>query len=1149
MRHSRLTFLVAFLVAALAVPVLAQKITGTIRGTVTDPSGGVIAGAKVTVKNEDTGLTRVSETNSEGIYSFAELPVGSYRVEVEQAAFKSAVRSRITLNVADTRAVDVQLETGNISEVVDVEVAAVAVKTVGADVSGVVTGEQARELPLNGRNFMQLTFLQPGVVADEGMNSRDKGLAGGSDVSVSGGGTTANVWTVDGANNNDVGSNRTILVYPSVDAIEEFKIQRNNYGAEFGQAGGAHVNLVTRGGTNDFHGSLYYYARRDRFNAIDYFLDLAGQEAAPLKWDDYGGTIGGPILKDKLHFFYSQEWNKDEKSDVRVSRVPTQAERNGDFSSPIPGCNAGTPIDPLTGQPFPGNIIPANRISPGGRLMISQMALPNTNPSSGCNNWTEAVATPISWRQENARVDWTVSDSTRVMLRYTQDSWKSDQNLWGDDPFPTVSSVWNQPGKIFVAQLNKTIGSSMVNALTFSYSMNRIEVARGGSDPELASQLGAAIPTLFGTDIKQRGGQGMPMANWGSLGDYGGGVLWNQAPWLNNQDLFVVKDDYSAVFGKHVLKIGALVSYNKKNEEVNNTSIESVSVNNVRGFLGPNGFVPNTAGTGNPIANWLLAGTVWNTSELRTNPNVQQRWKDFEAYVADTYKVNSRITADLGVRLTHFTAPYEADDRIGSFDPGSVNRALGNSPCNGILYPPGTNPCAEFGFAGGGEGPNRGLRPTKAVLIAPRLGLAWDVFGTGKTAIRGGLGLFYARERLSMGLGLGTAPPFSGTASVDRTLDSNQVIAGQTGLSFGAPGSGLEQSDANPHNWQWNVSVQHELLRNTILEVAYVGNKGGDLLGITNANEVAPANRLQYARTGDVSLRPLNGVTGIGDGNMAIWTHDRSSIYHGLQTALVSRFGRASQASLSYTWSKLLANTGLGNADGGITAANVYTDSTQPHLDRGRASVDKTHIFAGSLVLALPTLEDKGSFARNVFGDWEITSIVQASSGYPITVYLGGVPGLSGNGSAAGTGYVAPQRPNRVPGVDCRASGGVDTQWLNPAAWTINNYQIGTNGDSGRGICDGPGYFAVDGAVYKNIRLGKKVKLQLRAEVFNIFNRTNFLVGDEVSRSWTPQNVVFDTGDPRTATRIVSATPSPSFGQLTDSADNRQAQLGIRLSF
>jgi hypothetical protein len=424
------------------------------------------------------------------------------------------------------------------------------------------------------------------------------------------------------------------------------------------------------------------------------------------------------------------------------------------------------------------------------------------------------------------------------------------------------------------------------------------------------------------------------------------------------------------------------------------------------------------------------------------------------------------------------------------------------------------------------------------------------VFVNGKTALLGGIGQFYARERLSMGLGLGTNPPFSGLATVDRTLDSNQVIAGNTGLSFGAPNSGLEQDTASPHNWQWNLSVQHELMRNTVIEVAYVGNKGGDLLGVRNLNEVAPANRVQYARTGDVSLRPLNGIAGIGDGNIAFWTHDRKSIYHGLQTSLISRFGRASVASLAYTWSKSLADTGLGNADSGLSAPNALTDTTHPELDYGRTAVDKRHIFSGSLLLALPTNEGKGGFMEHVLGDWQVTSIVQASSGYPITVFLGSVPGLSGNGnSPAGTGYGAVQRPNRVISEPCRASGSSETQWLNPNAWSINGMALGSNGDSGRGICDGPGFFQVDAALYKNIKVGKQARLQLRFEVFNLFNRTNFLVGNEVAMTWTPENVVFDTGDPTTATRIISATPSPSFGEITDSADNRQAQLGIRLSF
>jgi hypothetical protein len=1142
--------LLALLVLAVAVPAFAQKITGTIRGSVTDPTDAVIAGAKVTVTNEDTGLTRSMSTTTAGIFSFAELPVGSYKIQVEHPGFKSEVRSKIVLNVAEARAVDIQLQAGNVSEVVDVEVAAVAVKTVGADVSGLVTGQEVRELPLNGRNFMQLTLLQPGVSGVDGFNTIDKGLAGGSDVSVSGGSTTANLWMVDGANNNDIGSNRTILVYPSVDAIEEFKIQRNNYGAEFGQAGGAQINLVTRGGTNAFHGSGYYFARRDQWNSTDFFLKRAGQEKAPLKWDDFGGTFGGPLIKDKLHFFASLEWNKDKRSDVRSAFVPTQAERNGDFSGGIAGCSSPKPLDPLTGQPFPGNVIPSNRLNPAGQLMMQLMALPNTNPTGGsCNNWVEAVPTPTDWRQENARVDWTITNTTRLMVRWTHDSWVADRNEWGDDPFPVVRSLWNQPGRSLVTQLNKNIGSTMVNSLTFSYSANKISVTRGG-DEDLVKKLTAAIPTLFPADLKQKGGEGQPGAMWGSLGPYGGGILWNQAPWLNNQDLFVLKDDYSAVFGKHFVKMGALTSYNKKNEEPANTTQESVQVNGAVGFLGPNGYMPGVT-TGNEIANWILNGTVWNTGEIKTNKSVQQRWKDYEAYIADTYKLNGRMTADFGVRLTHFTLPYMADDEMATFDPGSINRAFGDSPCNGMLYVPGKNPCPALRLQGGGDGPNRSLQPTKAVLVAPRLGFAWDVSGTGKTAIRGGLGLFYQRERLSSGLALGGNPPFSGTSSVTRTLNSAAAVAGSAGTSFGAPAAGVEQKAGNAHNWQWNVSVERELIRNTVLELAYVGNKGADLLGQTNLNEIAPQNRLAYARTGDSALRPLNGIAGIGDGNIALTTRDRSSIYHALQAALVSHFGNGSLLSLAYTFSKAISNTGLGNADGpGISQRNAYTDSTNPGLDRARAAIDRAHVFNASLVLGLPKLESQSPGVKNIFGNWELSTIVQASSGYPYTIFLGQVPGLSGNGNAAGTGYAGNQRPNRVDGEPCRADSGSETQFFNPAAWTVNGYQIGTNGNSGRHICDGPGFFRVDAALYKNIKVGSRVTLQVRAEMFNVLNRTNFLSDDgSVTLTWSPQNVVFDTGSGPTASRIISATPAGGFGQLNRAADARQMQLGVRLSF
>ena len=388
------------------------------------------------------------------------------------------------------------------------------VKTSGGEVAGLVTGAQVRELPLNGRNFLQLALLMPGVSAPDGLNVKDKGLLSGSDMSVSGAAVTSNLWTVDGTNNNDVGSQRTILVYPSVDAIEEFKIHRNSYGAEYGQAGGAIINIVSRGGTNEFHGSAYYFGRRDALNANNYFLEKANQPKNNLNRNDFGWTLGGPIMKDKLHFFASMEWNREKRGIPVTALVPTAAQRVGDFSQPVvnadgTACGGPTPTDPLTGLPFPGNQIPANRLSAGGLDWMKLYPLPNLNtPSTGnCNNWVTSLDSPINYSQINARVDWTLSNTARLMVRYTQDGWKNSAppvytNLWGDDAFPAVSSNWDQPSRSAMIQLTNNIGTKSVNTLTFSYSGNAINIDPGDTDPGLVSQIHNSIPSIYPLELQ-----------------------------------------------------------------------------------------------------------------------------------------------------------------------------------------------------------------------------------------------------------------------------------------------------------------------------------------------------------------------------------------------------------------------------------------------------------------------------------------------------------------------------------------------------------------------------------------------------------------------------------------------------------------------
>ena len=426
------------------------------------------------------------------------------------------------------REVNVQLSTGEITETVSVEASAYAVKTVGAEIAGLISGEQVRELPLNGRNFLQLTLLQPGVTATEGLNTVNKGLLGGADISVSGGSTTSNMWLVDGADNVDHGSNRTILVYPSVDAIEEFKIQRNNYGAEFGQAGGAQVNVVTRGGTNTFHGSGYYFARRDSWNSTDYFLKQAGLPTAPLKWDDFGATFGGPIVKDKLHFFLSYEKNKDDRSDVRSGFVPTAAERAGDFSgAPLAGCTPPVPIDPLTGQPFPGNVIPADRHQPRRARVSQALPAPEQHAELGVQQLRpgRAHAHRLGPDQRPGGLEHQQQHPRDGPLHPGQLEGRRHDPLAVDSPTSVVGSDWDQPGKSLVAQLNRTIGSNMTNTLTFSYSANVITATRTG-DSAAVDQVNGVLPTIYPASVKEQGGAAQPLF-WGA-GPYGD--LWNQSP-------------------------------------------------------------------------------------------------------------------------------------------------------------------------------------------------------------------------------------------------------------------------------------------------------------------------------------------------------------------------------------------------------------------------------------------------------------------------------------------------------------------------------------------------------------------------------------------------------------------------------------------
>src|SRR6267378_6020231 len=394
----------------------AQKTAGTITGTLTDPSGAVVPGAIVSVVNERTGAARDAATNEEGSFSFPELEAGTYRITINKGGFKKLALKNVELHVADVTTLSLKMEMGAASEMVVVEASPITVNTSTGDVSNIMLGEQVRELPINGRNFVQLTTLVPGAAVGESFDNKNKGLFAGVDISFSGSPSVDNQWTVDGAANNDIGSQRTILTYPSIDGIEEFKIQRNSYGPEYGGASGAQINVVTKGGGSQFHGDVYYFGRNDALNAKNFFLGgCAGQPGCNkqlLRRNDFGYTVGGPVKKDKVYFFWSEEWNRERRGRVHNHCVPTAAELAGDFSAPAgqatPACGP-FPIDPATGARFVDPVtgltndkIPANRLSPAGQAYLATLAPPNLSaPNSNGDNWVAQVRIPVDWREEN----------------------------------------------------------------------------------------------------------------------------------------------------------------------------------------------------------------------------------------------------------------------------------------------------------------------------------------------------------------------------------------------------------------------------------------------------------------------------------------------------------------------------------------------------------------------------------------------------------------------------------------------------------------------------------------------------------------------------------------------------------------------------
>jgi hypothetical protein len=741
--------------------------------------------------------------------------------------------------------------------------------------------------------------------------------------------------------------------------------------------------------------------------------------------------------------------------------------------------------------------------------------------------------------------------------------------LWGDAIYPALNSNWAQPSKQIISRLTSTIGTSMVNDLEFAYSDNRINITAGGTDPALLGQLTAAFPTSYPAALKTAK-EGTPNL-WGGLGGYtSGNTLWLIAPWQNSLDIYTVRDDFSKVSGPHTLRFGAFLGWNGKNEYDGSTSSSEYPQ-----FTTGN---QNNVKTSNDLANLMLPNGLFNLTEQSTNTYVHLRWRDYEFYAADNWKLRPNLTVDAGLRYSILAPPFQPNNQFTSFRPDLYNPNLPSTDaCNGLVTVPGYSPCAAanaiYGtnFTPAAYGQNKYLKDVNYHLFAPRIGISWDPTGKGNMAIRAGFGQFFQRDRTTPAYVNANNAPFSVANNFTRTLQTPPTNL--LGASA-SPAGGYDPANTVSNSLQWNFAVEYGFAKNTTLEVGYVGNNAVHQLNVYQLNYVPQGS---WGPAAFVSGNALNAYRVYSNfGSMAWWLNNGSANYHSLQVLFKTQIQKLNLQA-AYTWGHSIGDITQQNSSGGLSW-DAYTYGPDPRLDRGNTAINRPQIFVMNAVYYLPDLKGSNGLVQAVAGGWELAGISQYSSGASLSFYQNGITentGLvAGGANAPGAGALnqlfgnggggnPPLRP-LLSGQGCH-TGDSGSQVLNPGVVTLIGYPIGTypTGVQPRGYCHGPSNVNTDFSVDKNWRVwGERIRIQFRLDFFNLFNHANFR-GDQVNGiGWNGSNNTFQNVNcgatngaglyqPCSVSNniITRQTYNQGQGQATSVKNARELQYGMKIIF
>lgn len=1082
----------ALLAVMLAIPLaaVAQITTATIVGIVSDPSGSAVPGAQVTARNVDTGLTRTVTSDDTGAYRIEFLPVGKYDVEVTYSGFKKSLVSGVVLQVNDMSRVDVSLDVGQVNETVTIaDSETPAINTSTPEIGRTIQSAEITTLPLVERNVYTLLDLTPGVqsnnngvaAASTGTSSLVLGfpeqrtlINGGVD-----GGTGSVNYFLDGGNNM-TNLRNTGNILPNPDAIQEFRVQTNSYNAEYGRFANGVINVLTKSGTNQFHGSVFEYVRNTVFNANDWGSQL---EKAPFHRNQFGATIGGPIRRDKTFFFFSYSGLRQTTSTfLNGAVVPTALERVGNFSQ-----SATKPVDPATGQVFVCNgvtgVICPNRLDPVALKIINDF-IPVSNVAG--SRWQGNVPSPFNTNEFLTKIDHQINAAHRLTFSYFETAgsntvragsgnlpWASQQFNWRQHNV-NLSDVW-------------VISADKVNQVWGTYTRNF-----GGRLNLPATSLGD-----LGSAFTIQGAPSLPqitVTGFFTLTNAIGGPT-------AGTNFYSVRDVFSWIKGRHAMKFGGEVSLNK---DIQQTLLNNYGV-----------FTFNNSVTKNALADFLI-GIPSAISQDAPVTGYTNSWYT-ALFMQDDFRVHPRLTLNLGLRWDVQTPPTDPLNRVVNYVPGQRSTVNPSAPVGAQFY--------------GDPGVERGGIPVSYSHFSPRIGFAWDVFGDGKTSIRGAAGLFYGSLSGNEWNTMTNFQPFSTRLSFSNINPRTNSSGVPLGASLSNPynafvggnpfpyrgqfttGGGLfavAQDFKWPHAWQFNFSIQRQLTKDLVVGAAYVGTVSSDLPFARDVNYPVLTPTATAAGANVLARRPNPAF-----GAVLLLQSDQRANYHAMQLTTSMRMSHHVSFNAFYTFSKTLTSVQLQNN----TTQGGAQNFSRLEEDYGRADTDQRHVFAMSLNYQPDYIKGHGILSKLLNG-WSISPILKLRSGLPFTITNGNVDAnLDGNTNDRAQLVGDPHIDNPTA-----------ARWFNTAAFAQNRVVTGvaTDGNSARNLLDGPGYRDVDLAISRDFRLGERFKLRFRAEGTNVFNMVSL-------------------GQPGNS--VPSGATSATFGVITSAAPMRKLQFGLRLSF